>query len=85
MSPFLKPTGHLLVISHCRWCYFNNTFTIFVFHVLIKSCLATLENSPDSIEEELLNLQEKAKLEENLVEQCKNQVTSIFEMFKYDL
>eukprot|EP00075_Anas_platyrhynchos_P029683 XP_027318936.1 protein BCAP isoform X9 [Anas platyrhynchos] len=36
--------------------------------------LATLENSTSSFENEVLDLQEKAKLQENLAEQCKTQV-----------
>nr|XP_027318938.2 protein BCAP isoform X6 [Anas platyrhynchos] len=35
--------------------------------------LATLENSTSSFENEVLDLQEKAKLQENLAEQCKTQ------------
>ncbi|KFO87940.1 Outer dense fiber protein 2-like, partial [Buceros rhinoceros silvestris] len=55
---------------------------IYLENEKLRSSLATLENSRVSVEEELLNLQEKAKLQENLVEQYKNQVTSIFRMFK---
>uniref|UniRef100_A0A8B9EPT8 Outer dense fiber of sperm tails 2 like n=1 Tax=Anser cygnoides TaxID=8845 RepID=A0A8B9EPT8_ANSCY len=40
----------------------------------LKVSLATLENSTGSFENEMLGLQEKAKLQENLVEQCKIQV-----------
>ncbi|XP_047915095.1 protein BCAP isoform X11 [Anser cygnoides] len=39
----------------------------------LKVSLATLENSTGSFENEMLGLQEKAKLQENLVEQCKIQ------------
>ncbi|KAI1236702.1 Outer dense fiber protein 2-like, partial [Lamprotornis superbus] len=40
----------------------------------LKASLATLEKSKVSVEYELLHLQEKAKLQENLVEQRKNEV-----------
>ncbi|XP_066049211.1 protein BCAP isoform X3 [Chamaea fasciata] len=40
----------------------------------LKASLATLEKSTESVEYELLQLQEKAKLQENLVEQRKNEV-----------
>ncbi|XP_014739333.1 PREDICTED: outer dense fiber protein 2-like [Sturnus vulgaris] len=40
----------------------------------LKASLATLEKSKVSVEYELLHLQEKAKLQENLVEQHKNEV-----------
>lgn len=46
-------------------------------HVLIKACLAALEISTVSVENDLLCLQEKTKLQENIVEDCKNQVNSI--------
>lgn len=57
----------MLFLQHC------NAF----FYVLIKVSLATLENSTSSFENEVLDLQEKAKLQENLAEQCKTQVTNI--------
>ncbi|XP_013033493.2 protein BCAP isoform X7 [Anser cygnoides] len=43
----------------------------------LKVSLATLENSTGSFENEMLGLQEKAKLQENLVEQCKIQVQKL--------
>ncbi|KGL93080.1 Outer dense fiber protein 2-like, partial [Charadrius vociferus] len=43
----------------------------------LKAYLATLENSTVSVENELLNLQAKAKLQENLVEEYKNQVQKL--------
>lgn len=41
----------------------------------MKASLAMLEKSTVSVEYELLHLREKAKLQENLVEQHKNEVT----------
>ncbi|XP_074732533.1 protein BCAP isoform X3 [Strix uralensis] len=47
---------------------------IYLENEKLKASLATLENSTVSVESELLNLQEEAKLQENLAEQYKNQV-----------
>ncbi|XP_062353914.1 protein BCAP [Cinclus cinclus] len=47
---------------------------IYLENKKLKASLATLERSTVSVEYELLHLQEKAKLQENLVEQCKNEV-----------
>uniref|UniRef100_A0A8C3K4D8 Outer dense fiber of sperm tails 2 like n=1 Tax=Calidris pygmaea TaxID=425635 RepID=A0A8C3K4D8_9CHAR len=50
---------------------------IYLENEKLKVYLATLENSAVSVENELLNLQEKAKLQENLVEEYKNQVRKL--------
>ncbi|XP_019146950.2 protein BCAP isoform X1 [Corvus cornix cornix] len=47
---------------------------IYLENKKLKASLATLENSTVSVEYELLHLQEKAKLQENLVQQHKNEV-----------
>ncbi|XP_041886222.1 protein BCAP isoform X2 [Corvus kubaryi] len=47
---------------------------IYLENKKLKASLATLENSTVSVEYELLHLQEKAKLQENLVQQRKNEV-----------
>uniref|UniRef100_U3IA39 Outer dense fiber of sperm tails 2 like n=1 Tax=Anas platyrhynchos platyrhynchos TaxID=8840 RepID=U3IA39_ANAPP len=47
---------------------------IYLENEKLKVSLATLENSTSSFENEMLDLQEKAKLQENLAEQCKTQV-----------
>ncbi|KAM9186554.1 LOW QUALITY PROTEIN: protein BCAP [Mergus octosetaceus] len=47
---------------------------IYLENEKLKVSLATLENSTGSFENEMLDLQEKAKLQENLAEQCKIQV-----------
>uniref|UniRef100_A0A8B9SPS1 Outer dense fiber of sperm tails 2 like n=1 Tax=Anas platyrhynchos TaxID=8839 RepID=A0A8B9SPS1_ANAPL len=46
---------------------------IYLENEKLKVSLATLENSTSSFENEMLDLQEKAKLQENLAEQCKTQ------------
>ncbi|XP_050568308.1 protein BCAP [Cygnus atratus] len=50
---------------------------IYLENEKLKVSLATLENSTGSFENEMLGLQEKAKLQENLVEQCKIQVQKL--------
>ncbi|KAM6396394.1 protein BCAP isoform 2-T3 [Pluvialis apricaria] len=50
---------------------------IYLENEKLKAYLATLENSTVSVENELLNLQAKAKLQENLVEEYKNQVQKL--------
>ncbi|KFQ22600.1 Outer dense fiber protein 2-like, partial [Mesitornis unicolor] len=50
---------------------------IYLENEKLKASIATLENSTVSVESELLNLQEKAKLQENLVEQYKDQVQKL--------
>ncbi|XP_064575936.1 protein BCAP isoform X1 [Zonotrichia leucophrys gambelii] len=47
---------------------------IYLENKKLKASLATLEKSTVSVEYELLHLQEKAKLQENLVEHSKNEV-----------
>nr|XP_054494585.1 protein BCAP [Agelaius phoeniceus] len=47
---------------------------IYLENKKLKASLATLEKSTASVEYELLHLQEKAKLQENLVEHSKNEV-----------
>ncbi|XP_063263503.1 protein BCAP isoform X1 [Prinia subflava] len=47
---------------------------IYLENKKLKASLATLEKSTESVEYELLHLQEKVKLQENLVEQHKNEV-----------
>ncbi|XP_010145341.1 PREDICTED: LOW QUALITY PROTEIN: outer dense fiber protein 2-like, partial [Eurypyga helias] len=47
---------------------------IYLENEKLKASLAALETSTVSVENELLNLHEKAKLQENLAEQYKNQV-----------
>ncbi|KFP70882.1 Outer dense fiber protein 2-like, partial [Acanthisitta chloris] len=54
---------------------------IYLENEKLKACIATLEISNASVEYELLNLQEKVKLQENLIEQYKNEVTGMFETF----
>ncbi|KFO72763.1 Outer dense fiber protein 2-like, partial [Cuculus canorus] len=56
---------------------------IYLENETLKASLATLEDSTLSVENELLNLREKAKVQETLVEQYRNQASSIFEMLKY--
>ncbi|KAM9009068.1 LOW QUALITY PROTEIN: protein BCAP [Ara ararauna] len=50
---------------------------IYLENEKLKASLATLEDDTVSFENELQNLQEKAKLQENLVEQYKNQVQEL--------
>ncbi|XP_074954158.1 protein BCAP [Phalacrocorax aristotelis] len=50
---------------------------IYVENEKLKASLGTLETTTVSVENELLHLQEKAKLQEDLVEQCKNQVQKL--------
>uniref|UniRef100_A0A8V0ZLH2 Outer dense fiber of sperm tails 2 like n=1 Tax=Gallus gallus TaxID=9031 RepID=A0A8V0ZLH2_CHICK len=46
---------------------------IYLENEKLKACLAALEISTVSVENDLLCLQEKTKLQENIVEDCKNQ------------
>ncbi|XP_061859839.1 protein BCAP [Colius striatus] len=50
---------------------------IYLENEKLKTSLATLGNITASVENELLNLQEKAKLQENIVEQYKTQVQKL--------
>ncbi|XP_017661133.1 PREDICTED: outer dense fiber protein 2-like isoform X1 [Lepidothrix coronata] len=50
---------------------------IYLENEKLKASIATLEKSTVSVEHELLHLQEKAKLQENLVEQHKNEVQKL--------
>ncbi|KAM6415396.1 protein BCAP [Rhynochetos jubatus] len=50
---------------------------IYLENEKLKASLATLETSTVSVENELLNLRKKAKLQENLVEQYKHQVQKL--------
>ncbi|XP_064004015.1 protein BCAP isoform X8 [Pogoniulus pusillus] len=50
--------------------------SIYLENEKLKACLVTLENNTASVENELLDLREKAKWQENLVQQYKNQVSS---------
>ncbi|XP_032552890.1 protein BCAP [Chiroxiphia lanceolata] len=50
---------------------------IYLENEKLKASVATLEKSTVSVEHELLHLQEKAKLQENLVEQHKNEVQKL--------
>ncbi|XP_027507408.1 protein BCAP isoform X2 [Corapipo altera] len=50
---------------------------IYLENEKLKASIATLEKSTVSVEHELLHLQEKAKLKENLVEQHKNEVQKL--------
>ncbi|XP_064311519.1 protein BCAP [Phalacrocorax carbo] len=50
---------------------------IYVENEKLKASLGTLETTTVSVENELLHLQEKAKVQEDLVEQCKNQVQKL--------
>eukprot|EP00076_Gallus_gallus_P043202 XP_025008740.1 outer dense fiber protein 2-like isoform X6 [Gallus gallus] len=50
---------------------------IYLENEKLKACLAALEISTVSVENDLLCLQEKTKLQENIVEDCKNQVREL--------
>ncbi|XP_039235249.1 protein BCAP [Pipra filicauda] len=50
---------------------------IYLENEKLKASIATLEKSTVSVEHELLHLQEKAKLQENLIEQHKNEVQKL--------
>ncbi|XP_064004008.1 protein BCAP isoform X2 [Pogoniulus pusillus] len=51
--------------------------SIYLENEKLKACLVTLENNTASVENELLDLREKAKWQENLVQQYKNQVQKL--------
>ncbi|KFQ23825.1 Outer dense fiber protein 2-like, partial [Merops nubicus] len=55
----------------------SENYKIYLENEKLKASLTMLENSTVGAENELLNLQEKAKLQENLVERYKNQVQKL--------